>query len=311
MEKNKPLVGHITAFITILIWGTTFVSTKTLLKDFSPIEILFFRFVLGFLALLLVYPHKLKLIEKKHELVFAAAGLCGVTLYYLFENIALTYSMASNVGVVVSIAPFFTAILAHYFLAGEKLKPNFFVGFTAAITGIILISYSGSTTFKLNPLGDLLAVLAAIDWAVYSVLSRKIGTYGYNSIAATRRIFFYGLLFMLPTLFIFDFQFGFERFAKATNVLNIMFLGLAASALCFVTWNFSVKLLGAVKTSVYIYMVPVVTVVSSVIVLHEKITLMSAIGIVLTLVGLFVSEGKAAFRRKTRSSASETTEELQ
>ena len=73
----------------------------------------------------------------------------------------------------------------------------------------------------------------------------------------------------------------------------MLFLGLAASAICFVTWNFAVKLLGPVKTSVYIYVVPVVTVISSVLVLHEKINLISALGIILALVGLVVSESKS------------------
>ena len=97
--ENKHTTGHLLAVLTILIWGTTFISTKILLNDFTPVEILFFRFILGFVALMIVYPHRLKVVNKKHELLFAAAGLCGVTLYYLLENIALTYTMASNVGV--------------------------------------------------------------------------------------------------------------------------------------------------------------------------------------------------------------------
>lgn len=127
MSENKSMAGHLLALITILIWGTTFISTKVLLKHFAPIEILFFRFVIGFLALLFLYPHRLKLTELKQEWIFASAGLCGVTLYYLLENIALTYSRASNVGVIISVAPFFTAFFAHCFLDGEKLKPNFLV----------------------------------------------------------------------------------------------------------------------------------------------------------------------------------------
>ena len=83
--------------------------------DFQPIEILFFRFVMGLIALLLVCPHRMRGTTRRQELTFAAAGLCGVCLYYLLENIALTYTMASNVGVIISVAPFFTAILANIF----------------------------------------------------------------------------------------------------------------------------------------------------------------------------------------------------
>ncbi len=133
---------------------------------------------------------------------------------------------------------------------------------------------------------------------------------------------FYGILFMVPALFLFDFrgqrakwaylyghlataasthnyaacsevvcrEFGLERFADMTHLLNILYLGLGASALCFVTWNLAVKALGAVKTSVYIYMVPVITVVTSVLVLKEPVMWVSAVGTVLAVAGLFLSE---------------------
>ncbi|HHW38702.1 MAG TPA: DMT family transporter [Bacillales bacterium] len=296
--ENKHTVGHLVAILTIFIWGTTFISTKILLNDFTPIEILFIRFTMGLIVLMIVYPRRMKVKDKKHELLFMGAGLCGVTLYYLLENIALTFTMASNVGVICSLSPFFTAILTYLFLKDEPLRINFFIGFVVSMVGICLISFSGTSNFQLNPLGDLLAVGATIVWALYSVLTRKISNYGYNTIQITRRFFFYGILFMIPALFLFEFKLGLERFADPVNLFNMIFLGLGASALCFVTWNFAVKVLGAIKTSIYIYMIPVITVVTSILVLHEKITSMAAIGTVLTLAGLFVSESKMYLRKK-------------
>jgi drug/metabolite transporter (DMT)-like permease len=290
--KRESMIGHLTALITILTWGTTFISTKILLVDFQPVEILFFRFALGLFALFVAYPRYLKLNDNRQEITFALAGLCGICMYYLLENIALTYTLASNVGVIISIAPFFTAILTHILMKGEeKLRPNFFIGFLVAMVGICLISFNGSS-LQINPLGDLLAVLAALVWSCYSVLTKKISSYGYNTIQSTRRIFIYGTLFMIPTLFFSDFHLDFGRFANPIYLFNIIFLGLGASALCFVSWSYSVKILGAVKTSIYIYMVPVVTVLTSMIVLHEKITLLAAIGTILSLVGLIISEIK-------------------
>lgn len=291
IELTRKVSGHIAALITIIIWGTTFVSTKILLRTFAPIEILFFRFIIGFVTLILVYPHRLRVKQKKHEIYFMFAGLSGVTLYFLFENIALTYTLASNVGVIISISPFFTAILAHYFVNGENLKKNFCIGFFSAILGIILISFNGSSVLKLNPMGDILAVFASVLWAIYSILTKKIGTFGYNIIQTTRRIFFYGVLFMIPVLFLFDFNLNISSWFNTLVLLNIGYLGFGASALCFVTWNFSVKVLGAVKTSVYIYLVPVITVITSVIVLKESITVISLAGTILTLIGLIISEG--------------------
>lgn len=298
MDRKKEITGHLSALITIFIWGTTFISTKVLLEDFSPIEILFLRFTIGFVVLLTVYPHRMRIKERKQELYFAAAGLCGITLYYLLENIALTYTFASNVGVVLSIAPFFTAIFAHFFLAGEKLRPQFFTGFGAAAVGIFLISFNGSSNLQLNPLGDILAVTASMVWAAYSILTKKISSFHYNTIQSTRRIFFYGLVFMIPALLIFGFKPDVSRMVQPLNLFHILFLGLGASALCFVTWNFAVKLLGAVKTSVYIYIVPVITVVTSVIVLKETITGIGIFGILLTLTGLFLSELKTPSKQR-------------
>ena len=223
-------------------------------------------------------------------MTFALAGLSGICLYYLLENIALTYTMASNVGVIISVAPFFTAILSRLFLKSEgKLRANFFIGFAVAMAGVGLISFNGSR-MELNPAGDVLAVLAAFVWACYSILTRKISSFGYPIIFTTCRTFFYGILFMVPALFAFDFEIGLERFANGTYLINILYLGLGASALCFVTWNLAVKKLGAVKTSVYIYMVPVITVVTSMLVLKEPVTWVSAAGTVLAVAGLFFSE---------------------
>lgn len=288
--NDKKTTGHIAALLTVLIWGTTFISTKVLLTDFQPVEILFFRFLLGLLILIVIYPKRFRPAERKQELLFAAAGLCGITLYYLLENIALTYTMASNVGVIISVAPFFTALLSHIFVRSEtKLRMPFFLGFFVAMLGICMISFNGSR-LALNPVGDILAVLAALIWAVYSLLTRKIGSYGYNTIQTTRRIFEYGILFMIPTLFLFDFHLSIQRFENSEVLFNLIYLGAGASALCFVTWNYAVRLLGAVKTSVYIYMVPVITVVTSAIVLHERITMLAVVGTALTLAGLFLSE---------------------
>ena len=291
MEQSNRR-GHLAALLTIFIWGTTFISTKLLLQEFQPVEILFFRFVLGFLALLLIYPHPMPKTTKAQELIFALAGLCGICLYYLLENIALTYTMASNVGVIISIAPCFTAILSGLFLRRqEKPQVRFFVGFAIAMLGICMISFNGAK-LALNPLGDFLAVLAALVWACYSILTRKIGSYGFSTIQTTRRVFAYGLVFMLPALYMFHFQWQWSRMVNPINAGNLLFLGLGASALCFVTWNYAVKVLGAVKTSIYIYLVPVITVVTSAIVLQEPVSLLMLAGTLLTCVGLVVSEQK-------------------
>lgn len=290
--------GHVLALVTVLIWGTTFISTKVLLVDFEPVEILFIRFCMGFLALIVICPRLLRGTTRRQELTFAAAGLCGICLYYLLENIALTYTLASNVGIICSTAPFFTALLSRLFLRGEeRLRPSFFAGFAIAMIGIALISLNGAS-LEVNPKGDALALLAAFVWACYSVLTRKIAVFGYGTVQTTQRVFFYGILFMIPALFIFGFELDVSRFASPVNALNLLFLGLGASALCFVTWNHAVKLLGALKTSAYIYLAPAITVAASAIILHEPVTWATIAGLVLTLAGLVLSEGLPRKKRQ-------------
>ena len=291
--KEKTIKAHILAFITIFIWGTTYISTKILLKEFSPTEIIFYRFILAYLALLLACPTtRLKYKNIKEELLFASAGLCGVTLYFILQNTSLVYTLASNTGVLISVAPFFTAILSSFVLKGEPLRKSFFFGFGFSIIGIILISFNGNFILKLNPLGDILAISCAAAWAVYSVLMKKISTLNYKVIPCTRKIFFYGIITLIPLLPFFDFHFGLERFTHLPNLLHMLFLGLGASALCFVTWNYALGILGAVRTSVYIYFNPIVTVVTSAIILHERITPVAMVGAFLILTGLYLSERK-------------------
>jgi len=292
LKIEKELYGHLAAAFSAFIWGMTFISSKIMLDAFTPLEILIYRFGLGIIALTVIYPHRLKGTTRKQELMCAAAGLCGVTLYFLMENIALTYTLTSNVAVIVSISPFFTAIFSHLFLEDEKLKKNFFLGFIVAMAGIVLINFNGSMILKLNPVGDLMALVAAAGWGAYSVLTKKISVFGYHTIQTTRRIFFYGFLFMIPSAAILPFQWAPERFLQPTYLFNILFLSLGASALCFLTWNTAVKMLGTIKTSIYIYMIPAITVVTSLLILQERVTWLSVCGTLLALLGLFLSERK-------------------
>ena len=298
MSSRQRTLGHAAALMTIIIWGTTFVSTKVLLRDFTPVTVLFTRFVIGYAFLWCLKPRVLPFSGWKKELLFAGAGLTGVTLYFLLENIALTYTFASNVGIIVAVVPFFTALLAHFLLKGEGFSRRFFLGFSAAFTGIFLIMANGAFFLELNPAGDILALGAAFVWAAYSILMKKIGVNTSNMIICTRRIFFYGIALMIPALWVLPANMDWRLMAKPVNAINLLYLGLFASALCFLTWNRVVEILGAVKSSVYIYMIPVVTVVASAIILGERLTWISLAGILLTLCGVTISE----YRKKTRKS---------
>lgn len=288
-NKRIPIGGHLTALLTIFIWGITYISTKVLLRSFQPVEILFIRFIIGFLILCLICPHRLKTKAGQNK-YFILAGLLGITFYYLLENIALVYTQATNVGVIISVAPFFTGIFAKVFLKEGKISLNFILGFLLAIGGIALLSYQGNVALHINPLGDILALLAAIMWAAYSTVTRKISTFGYSSILVTRKTFQYGIIFMIPAMLLMNYHPNYLALKDPVILGNMLFLGIDASALCFVTWNISVRLLGSTRTSIYIYLVPVITTVTSILILHESVTKLSIVGMLCTIMGLLLSQ---------------------
>jgi drug/metabolite transporter (DMT)-like permease len=121
-------------------------------------------------------------------------------LYFTLQNTCLVYTLASNAGVLVSAAPFLTAIFYYFLLKGEPLHKSFFIGFGFSIIGITLISFNGNFILKLNPLGDILAISCAVAWAIYCIFMKKISALGYHVILCTRKIFFYGIIFMMPIL---------------------------------------------------------------------------------------------------------------
>ena len=295
---RRPAVrGHMLALVTVLVWAVTFVSTKVLLAHLAPIEILFFRFVIGFVALALLRPLVLRVRGFKEERWFMLAGATGVTLYYLLENIALTFTTASIVGVVVAAAPLFTGIVSAVVLK-ERLRAPFFAGFAVAMAGVCLVSFVGGAEGlagegglgQAGLVGVALALAAALTWAVYSIVTKKLSTFGYDSILVTRRTFAWGLAFMLPALPVLGFSPDWASLAAPEMWGNLVFLGLGASALCFVTWYMAVKELGPVKTSLYIYLVPALTVLASAAVLGDPLTPPVIAGVALTIAGLFLSE---------------------
>ena len=290
--RDNKVFGYLLAAACVFFWGITFVCTKYLLRDFSPLEILFYRFIAAYLGLWILRPRYEK-IAARDNILFALAGFSGVILYQLFENIAINYTNASNVSVIVSICPLFTAIFSQIFLKEKHLSVWFIVGFVISITGVTLVCLNGNKTLEFNPKGDFLALFSAICWGFYSVVISIINRKNYDQICATRRIFFFAVLMMIP-LMIFTNDISIiqnsTRFAKPLNILSLLFLGIIASGFCFAAWNKACKIVGTVKVSCGLYLIPIVTIIFAFFVLGEKITLAGALGAAITIAGLFVSE---------------------
>lgn len=284
--------GFLFATVTILIWGVTFVNTRALLADFNSFEILFVRFAAAYAALWAIAPRRLKLSGFREEALFAAMGLTGVAAYQFLENCAISYTNASNVAILVSTCPMGTALLSALLLREKTLSRRFCLGFVLAMAGVCCVCAGGIRAFHFNPLGDLLAVCAMASWSVYSILITRANAGGYEPILAIRRTFFWALVLMVPFLPIgFDFTpaTNAARFASGGNLFHLGFLGLLASALAFVLWNKTCKLLGTVTATCGLYLIPVVTAVVAALTLGETMTTLTAFGAVLTIGGVVIS----------------------
>lgn len=295
MNKKSLITGNLAALYSILIWGTTFVVTKNLMNSFNAAEILLSRFIIAFLVLCLIrtFMGKEKMPEKrsrKDELLFVGTGLTGLLLYGILEILSMRYTYASNTSTIISTDPFFVAVFTMIFLKGEK-KPgaNFFIGFVVAISGIAILSFNGATNFGLNPLGDALALLCAIAWGFYTVIVKTASNKGYETTYITRHTYFWGMIFMAVCLPIMGTEGGVERFANKTAILSLLFLGVFASCTCFLAFNYATKAIGPVNSGIYIYGIPIITILFSCIFLNEKVNAFSLLGIALAIAGTLIS----------------------
>ncbi len=290
MNEKKNYTYHVIAVVIVAIWGVTFISTKILIGNgLSPQEIFLLRFCIAYAGIWIISPRRLMAKNWRDELWLVAGGMTGGSFYFLAENTALKYTQTNNVAFLITTAPLFTAFLSILFYKNEKASRSLFVGSIIALIGVALVVYNGSYILKLSPLGDFLTFLAALSWAFYSLIMRKVLP-RYSAAFITRKIFFYGILTVLPFFIVEPFHFGLADLFQPVVLFNLLFLGVVASLICYVTWNIVLNRLGTVSASNYIYLNPLATLVGSTIVLAEEITVISLMGSALILGGVYIAE---------------------
>ncbi|MFI3332014.1 MAG: DMT family transporter [Rikenellaceae bacterium] len=279
---------HILAVAVVAIWGYTFVTTKLLIVGgLTPSQIMFYRFAIAYVCMICVAPRPLFARNVKDELLTVAAGVAGGSLYFVTENSALALSLTSNVAIIIASAPIFTLIASHFMLEGEQLTRRMLINSLFAFVGVVLVVYNGQMVLELNPVGDLLALIASISWALYTIFIRKLDKRGYSTCFVTRKIFFYGVVTMLP-------MFLFTPIAPSPSsllllpsiCLPLLFLGVAASFFCFFAWGYIVEKIGAAASAPFIYFVPLISLVCAAIFLDEPITPLAILGMLLILFGV-------------------------
>lgn len=289
MEDFKAIFYHLLAAITVTIWGVTFVSTKVLINNgLSSVEIFFYRFLLAYCCMLLFSHSKKWTGNYKDEFLLFLCGLTGGSLYFIAENTALGITLASNVSLLICTAPIFTILLS-YMADKVCVKKSTLGGSFLALSGVFLVVFNGNFIFKITPLGDVLTIVAAIMWAVYCLLFKKMSL-KYETLFITRKVFFYGILSLFPYFLFHPLKMNTELLFRPVVYLNLLFLGLIASMLCYIMWNCSVKKLGPAPTANYIYIVPLITIVTSIIILNESLTIISLAGAICIIGGVYIAE---------------------
>lgn len=292
--NRRKVIYNLLALSIVAFWGVTFVSSKVLLDNgLTPSQIFFLRFAIAYLGLWMTVfalrgPVGVFSRSFRDELMFAILGITGGSVYFLAENTALVYTQACNVSFLVSSAPLFTLLLT--LLVGKLFKGgrvydglekvevnrNVIFGTIMALAGMAAVIFDGSR-LSFSPKGDFLAIAAALCWAVYSILLGHLEK-EYGPLFTTRKVFFYGLLTILPSLLA-DGPVDFAMiFHSPAVLLNILFLGIVASLWCFLFWNKAMNELGNVSATNYVYLNPFFTLVFAVIFLGEQMTPVSATG---------------------------------
>ena len=289
----KRYLPHLIAFVVVAIWGSTFVFTKLLLLGgLTAAQIFILRFIMAY-ALLLGYC-LLKGIRWlsnswRDELLMAALGVTGGSLYFLTENSAMNYTTTTNTSIIVSLCPLFASAIIGLFYKAERLSRLQAFGTLMAAAGVVVVVMNGHFVLHLSPRGDLLAFAACLCWAFYSLLMIPANE-RYDTMFITRKVFFYGLVSMIPYFIVNPALNVHLLLAKPQMLWNLLFLGCVASMMCFLAWNWVLKQLGAVVATNYVYLNPVTTIVFAWFVLGEPITLWFILGTLFILLGMFLAD---------------------
>lgn len=280
-------VSHFVAIVIVGIWGLTFISTKLLIgKGMSPHEIFLLRFAMAYAGMWFLSSRRLWADNWRDECWLLLGGMTGGSFYFLTENTALEYTLATNVSFLVCTTPLLTTLLASLIYKKERLTRTLVSGSLMALAGVALVVCNGHFVLRLSPLGDLLSLLASLSWAFYSLIMRRMA-HRYDVTFITRKIFFYGVLTILPFFAFRPWRFDVAQLFEPSILFNLLFLGVLASLVCFAVWNVVLKRLGTVRASNYIYLNPVFTLAGSAAVLGERLTPMAWAGVLLILGGVY------------------------
>ena len=255
----------------------------------TPTEIFVVRFTIAYLSLLVISGFKVKYTGWRDELLFVVCGVAGGSAYFIAENTALELTLISDVAVLVSIAPLTTALMGAIFYRDERITFLTGVGMVIAFIGSVMLALKDGFVWGDSVLGDLLAMLAALVWAFYSMALKRLNR-TYTTLFITRKLFFYGILSALPFLALEETKISMDVLRQPAVWGNLLYLGLVCSMAAYFIWGITVKRIGAVRASNYFYLSPIISMIAAAIWFGERTNAIAYIGCVLILTGVIMAE---------------------
>jgi drug/metabolite transporter (DMT)-like permease len=275
--------------LTALIWGTNYAVTKFALEDFLPLAFSAPRFLIASLcmAAVLFFSGQGFKVERRHLLPMFLYGVSSVAINQSLFTIGISYTRAGNAALILSTSPIFTALISR-FRKHEHFSRRGLFGLFIAFAGIAVIILLGNkeVNFRESLIGDLLLLMAAIFWAIYTVGTGQFA-HIYGSIKSATLMMLMGtpVLLAISTPSLFRQNWG--------DVRAISWAGMAASgvlslALCFILWNYGVKRIGATRTAIYSNVQPIVALLTAWPMIGEAPTLGQILGAGITFAGVYL-----------------------
>jgi drug/metabolite transporter (DMT)-like permease len=295
---NNNSNASIKALFAVLVWGASFVAIKIVLKYVPPITLVWMRFAVGVVILgaAVGLRHQFSLPKPKDWLYFALLGFVGITFHQWLQSTGLVTSQATTTGWIVASMPIFIAILG-WLVLKEKLNWLQTLGIILAAFGVLLVVTHGNlgslVSGKFGTPGDILILISAPNWAVFTILSRR----GLKTYPAALMMFYVMAFGWMFSSVLFVAGRGWESIHNiATDGwIALGFLGILCSGVAYIFWYDALKVLPVAQVGTYLYIEPVVTVIVSFLLLNEKITLAGILGGVVILLGVWlVNQSKSA-----------------
>ena len=285
---NKTIIGLLCGLGAASIWGGMYVVSKVVLDIIPPFSLVTIRLLLGALTLTIVLLFKgFPSISRKQVLQVLAVGFVGYGISLSLQFLGTKLSTAANGSLVTSATPAFVLLFA-WLLLGEKITSRRLLALFLATLGVVAVIDPRSA--RLNPdlfLGNLFLIGAAITWALYSVLVRKV-TQSTDILLFSTIAFLGGLPVSVPASAWEISRVGIGEITPAV-VAGVLFIGIISTALAMVLWNTAFAYVSASLASLTFFAQPVVGTLLGTFFLGEKITPLFIVGGLLIGMGIVIS----------------------